>query len=115
MRLLSGEAEGLVLNGLFLPMACKISSFGDTAMAISKADIGRAALRAGTACNTVPSWFLDGCLSLLNQEFFFGFVGDAVCFVPGYRSAMASWIDEVVGAGVSVPRLENMDTLLLHS
>jgi hypothetical protein len=51
----SGEAEGLVLNGSFLPMACKISSFGETAMAISKADIERAALHDGTACKTVPS------------------------------------------------------------
>jgi len=36
------EAEGLVLNGSFLPMACRISSFGETPMAISKADIERA-------------------------------------------------------------------------
>jgi hypothetical protein len=113
--LLSGEAEGLALNGLFLPMACKISSFGETHMAISKADIGRAAFWCGTACKTVPSWFLEGCLSLLNQEFFFGLMGDFVFFVAVCWSAMASDIDEVVGAGVSVPRLEKMDTLLLHS
>jgi hypothetical protein len=111
----SGDPEGLVLNGSFLPMACKISSFGETAMAISKADIERAALRDGTACKTVPSWFLDDCLSLLNQEFFFRLVGDAVFFVPRLRSAMASCIDEVLVKGVDVPRLENMDTLLLHS
>lgn len=93
-------------------------------MAMSRADMVWAATRGGTACKTVPSSFLDGCLSLLSQEVFFGLVGDVVfiglvgdnAFLDSScRSAMASWSDDTVGAGVLVPLLENMDTLLLHS
>lgn len=93
-------------------------------MAMSRADMVHADTQDGTACKTVPSSFLDGCLNLFSQEVFFGLVGDAIfiglvgdtVFLDSRcRFAMASWRDDAVGAGVLVPLLEKMDTLLRHS
>ena len=47
-------------------------------MAMSRADMVHADTQDGTACKTVPSSFLDGCLNLFSQEVFFGLVGDAI-------------------------------------
>ena len=97
---------------LDFPMACRISSFGEIALAMSKADIERPAEFCGTACSTVPSRFFDD-LNLLIQKLFLGLLGDSALLGAADMFVMASYIEDVFDLGVIVPRRENMDTLLL--